>query len=100
MRLPAWFGALSRRTFRVFVLTLLLTTVACECDDNDDLANCFSAVFGSTACVGVPKDLGSTVRYVPTGSDCNACSSPCNDVVEAHLSELGYCIDGCKFVCN
>ena len=59
MRVPEWFGALSGRTLRVFVLTLLLTAVACECNENDDLANCLSDTLSSSAC----PTLGPNPRH-------------------------------------
>ena len=76
MRVPEWFGALSGRTLRVFVLTLLLTAVACECNEDDDLANCLSDTLSSSACP-IPFNPGGTVRYVPSGSSSGWVGATC-----------------------
>jgi hypothetical protein len=80
------------------VLTLLLSTLACVCEEDNALSECFAEVT-QNPCYNA-GGFGGTVRYVPTGSECVSCDSPCRDVVAIEGSLVDLCIPNCKFKCN
>ena len=102
MTISPRFRVLSRRGVRVLTLTVVIASVACECDTTEPLSQCFLQVT-NRACVFPSGSYSAgdyqTVSYIPAGSSCVSCSS-CRDVVTTTISVDGACIEGCRAACG
>ena len=99
MRLANVVAAASRRGVRVLAITLVLTAVAC-CEGTDSpMSLCILGTDGKSCYVPKGEQENVTVKYVPAGSSCASCESPCKDVQTAVLDDQDGCVGSCKFVC-
>ena len=99
-------AAASRRSVRVLLLTALLTTVACECNDDDPLSSCLSEILHAPCYVAnadVPTDnCVYHIQVIPPESDCASCST-CPHLADGYvypdLLHGGGCASNCRISC-
>jgi hypothetical protein len=98
-------AAVSKRSVRVLLLTALLTTVACECDDSTALSACISEIFHAP-CYVANVDLPSQsciykIKVIPPESNCASCST-CSDLADGYVNvtyESAGCATNCRISC-
>jgi hypothetical protein len=99
MKHPKLLATMSTRAIRVLAFTVLLTAVACGCDEEDTLASCLDPG-NDHICNTV--NTGKPIKYLPASSACTDCSggsggTSCGDIQTAPAATT--CIKNCRFQC-
>jgi hypothetical protein len=106
MRASPLLAKLSRRAVRVALLTMVLTVVACECDENHPLKNCLPGIEDSMPCmINTPSSvICLKVDYVVTNAECRSCSDTRCMRKSMNVVNSGFdttCVGGdCGLVCG
>jgi hypothetical protein len=103
MSVKPFVAAVSRRAVRVALLTLLLISVGCMCDENNPLSECLPGIERTMPCL-VPTGNRPCVKVDYVEAGCSSCSHPLCVHKSMNLVSSAFdstCVGGnCGLVCG